>query len=87
MVKKIKKIKLKSKAYVMVHMDVPGKNQALASSGNAQDVGEEEIGLDLEESLVLKKVRFISHLSVFSIQFLAEEAGRHAQGDHRKADG
>src|SRR5258707_9461906 len=83
MVKKIKRIKLKSKAYVMVHMDVPGKNQASASSGNARDIGEEEIGLDLEESPVSKKVCFISHLSVFSIQFLAEEAGRRAQGDHR----
>ncbi len=40
MVKKIKRIKLKSEAYVMVHMDVPGKNQASASSGNARDVGD-----------------------------------------------
>ncbi len=68
-------------------MDVPGKNQALASLGNAWDVGEEEIGLDLEESPVSKKVCFISHLSVFSIQFLAEKAGRHARGDCCKADG
>ena len=70
----VKKIKSKSEAYVMVHIDVLGKNQALALSGNAWDVGKEEIGLDLEESLVSKKVHFISHLSIFSIQFLAEEA-------------
>ncbi len=55
-------------------MDVPGKNQASASLGNAQDIGKEEIGLDLEESPVSKKVCFISHLIIFSIQFLAEEA-------------
>jgi len=46
----------------------------LALSGNAQDIREEEIGLDLEKSLVSKKVHFISYLSIFSIQFLVEKA-------------
>ncbi len=81
MVKKVKaKCKVKAETYVMFHMDVPGKSQSSALSENTQDVEKE---IDLEE-LVAKKVHCISNLTVYSIQFLADEARQCTREDRCK---
>lgn len=70
MLKKIKsKSNSKSETYVIVRMEVPGKNQASASSGNVRDIGE-ETDLDLEENPVSKKMKLDNEIEEIIINLM-----------------
>ncbi len=69
----LKKVKSKSKPYVIVHMQVPIR-RATESLGNAWEIAD-ELDSDFEDNSITKKVCIPSHLSRFWYLFLAGKAG------------
>ncbi len=68
----LKKVKMKNKLYVIIHMPVP--TQRKAAPGNVWDSAD-KLDFDLGESTVTKKVSIHLIVGILSTQFLSGKAG------------
>ena len=69
----LKKVKLKSDPYIIVHMQAPIQRKAMECLWDVMD----EPDSDLEDNWATKKVRIPHHLSRFDTQFLEGKTGQH----------